>query len=75
MQAYIPQIPNANFSFPLIGADLSTFKGRYVGWYDHMLDYGFYDLSQDVTVLLGGNTDGRDNINACCCLSQVRQYF
>jgi hypothetical protein len=78
MQAYIPQIPNADFSFPLIGADLSTFDGKYVGWYDHLLDYEFYDLSRDVRVLLGGSTNTDDDDNnggACCCLSQVKQYF
>jgi hypothetical protein len=78
MQAYIPQMPNADFSFPLIGADLSTFDGKYVGWYDHLLDYEFYDLSRDVRVLLGGSTitdDDNNNGGACCCLSQVKQYF
>lgn len=67
IQAYVPQCPNANFAFPLIGADLSTFQGQYVGWRDPMLDYEFYNLDKDVAALgYTGDTP---------VLSRVHQYF
>lgn len=66
MEAYIPQIPDPNFSFPLIGADLSHFSGKFCGWRDPMKDYSAYSLSQDVEAL--GSTPGE-------CLSIVKQYF
>lgn len=66
INAYIPQLPNSVFTFPLIAADLANFEGKYLGWKDPMLSYEFYNMHKDVE---GLGYDGDTPV-----LSRVYQY-
>jgi hypothetical protein len=51
ISAYIPQVHQRHFAFPLIAADLSTFDGQHLGWNDPFLDHGYYNLQDDIDAL------------------------
>jgi hypothetical protein len=66
--AYIPQVSNRNFAFPLIAADLSTFGRQHLGWEDPVVDHSYYNLQEDVVALDAAAATSK------AILSRVYQY-
>lgn len=57
IKAYVPQVPNSQFSYPLLACDgVSEMNEDNIGWIDPVRSHDFYDMSTDVTFLRKGKT-------------------
>lgn len=52
IKAYVPQVPDPSFRFPLIACDLSGIDPKNIGWIDPLRSQSYYSLDQDVQFLM-----------------------
>ncbi len=53
VQAYIPQIIENGFEYPLIACDISDIEECLLGWHDHIYGFGRHNLTNDLKEIMG----------------------
>ncbi len=53
VQAYIPQIIENGFEYPLIACDIDEIEESLLGWNDHLYGFSRHNLTNDVKEILG----------------------
>lgn len=60
INAYVPQVENRRFSYPLLACDgVNRINHNNIGWTDPVHSHDFYDMSNDVAFLLNGKPPAR----------------
>ena len=55
INAYVPQVANRKFSYPLLACDgVNKMNQNNIGWTDPVHSHDFYDMSNDVAFLSNG---------------------
>jgi len=54
MHAYVPQIREATFSYPLLACDLQDFDEELIGWKDPFRGHAAHNLANDAYSIMGG---------------------
>jgi len=68
IEAYIPQIRHPKFPYPLIASEIDNINVNHIGWVDPTRDYDYYNLTKDVTRLMGDTKQDKPR------LTIVKQY-
>jgi len=67
IKAYIPQVSNKNFLYPLILSDITNIDSNHIGWTDPTHNHFYYDVSNDVIFL-------HSNVKKSSVLSSVTYW-
>lgn len=60
IKAYVPQVSNRKFSYPLLTCNgIGSMNQSNIGWSDPVHSHDFYDMSNDVAFLTQGKSPTR----------------